>query len=177
MFRLESFVEACRATNAADPGHKPILDLARAAFASHEEVLAEVGTPERGGLFPIYQSDTLTIVNIVWPDGMTLAPHNHNTWAVIGIYYGLEDNRFWKRVEDDPDGKLIPMGTHMLKPGDVQPLGESVIHSVTNPGPGLTGALHIYGADFFEIDRSEWDSEGLIERPYDMSRVRGQFSG
>ena len=43
---------------------------------------------------------------------MTLRPHNHNMWAVIGVY----------------------------------------------------------GGDFFRVERSEWEPEGLEERPYDLER-------
>jgi len=30
---------------------------------------------------------------------------------------------------------------------------------VTNPIPRLTGAIHVYGGDFFGVARSEWDAE------------------
>ena len=29
---------------------------------------------------------------------MTIMPHNHLMWAVIGVYSGREDNIFWRRV-------------------------------------------------------------------------------
>ena len=51
---------------------------------------------------------------------------------------------------------------------DVRPLGEHIIHSVTNPTSKLTGAIHVYGGDFFEMQRSEWEPESLEERPYDL---------
>ena len=50
-----------------------------------------------------------------------------------------------------------------------------VIHSVTNPISKLTGALHVYGGDFFEAERSEWDPESLHENPFDMERVKAMF--
>jgi len=52
----------------------------------------------------------------------------------------------------------------------VRPLGEDIIHSVTNPTAKLTAALHVYGGDFFSRERSEWDSENLEERPYDIDK-------
>jgi hypothetical protein len=33
----------------------------------------------------------------VWPPLMLLLPHEHNTWSLIGIYTGREDNIFWER--------------------------------------------------------------------------------
>ena len=41
---------------------------------------------------------------------------------------------------------------------------------VTNPLPRLTGALHVYGGDFFGAERSEWDPETLIEGRYDVEK-------
>jgi hypothetical protein len=34
----------------------------------------------------------------------------------------------------------------------------------------LTGAIHIYGGEFFNQARSEWDPEALTERPYDVEK-------
>ena len=57
-----------------------------------------------------------------------------------------------------------------LGPGEVRPLGDDIIHSVTNPTSKLTGAIHVYGGDFFAMERSEWETEGLEERPYDIDK-------
>jgi predicted metal-dependent enzyme (double-stranded beta helix superfamily) len=54
-------------------------------------------------------------------------------------------------------------------------LREDAIHSVTNPIRRLTGAIHIYGGDFFATPRSEWDAETLAEAPYDSSRTLRYF--
>ena len=39
----------------------------------------------------------------------------------------------------------------------------------------LTGALHVYGGDFFAAHRSEWDPETLEEGPYDSAKVIQRF--
>src|SRR3546814_19965992 len=54
-------------------------------------------------------------------------------------------------------------------------LGATAIHSVTNPLDRLTGALHVYGGDFFGTARSEWDEETLEEAPYDVVKLRRLF--
>jgi hypothetical protein len=41
---------------------------------------------------------------------------------------------------------------------------------VTNPLARLTGAIHVYGGDFYAVARSEWEPETLLERPYDMEK-------
>jgi hypothetical protein len=47
---------------------------------------------------------------------------------------------------------------------------------VSNPSRTFTGAIHIYGGDFFAIPRSEWDPTTREERPYDMMRARRTFA-
>lgn len=175
MFEPEAFVEACRAAIAEDPSHKAVLELTRQAFHDPSEVLRGVGEPTAGGIVPLYTSDTLTVLNVIWKPGMFLMPHNHNMWAIIGVYGGREDNIFWKRVKDDPTGRVEAAGAAALSTGDVTPLGKDIIHSVHNPTSKMTGALHIYGGNFFEIDRSEWDAETLTERPYDIERAKAAF--
>jgi hypothetical protein len=39
----------------------------------------------------------------------------------------------------------------------------------------LTGAIHIYGGDFFAAERSEWDSLTLLEHRSDGERTRRVF--
>ncbi len=53
---------------------------------------------------------------------------------------------------------------------DCEPLGTNIIHSVTNPIPRLSGAIHVYGGDFFAAERSEWDPETLSEGRYDVAK-------
>jgi len=39
----------------------------------------------------------------------------------------------------------------------------------------LTGAIHIYGGDFFGAPRSEWDAETLLEQPCDGEKMVRRF--
>ena len=97
-------------------------------------------------------------------------PHNHLMWAVIGIYTGREDNIFWRRLPDEDGGRIKAAGAKSLGERDVEPLGRDIIHTVTNPLPRFTGAIHVYGGDFFATSRSEWDPETLLEQRYDMEK-------
>ena len=54
-------------------------------------------------------------------------------------------------------------------------LGRDIIHSVTNPMPRLTEAIHVYGGDFYGAERSEWDPETLGEKPYDVAKAVRMF--
>jgi len=176
MFNLESFVEDCRAAVQDDPTHRAVAEVMRRAFADPAAITAGLGgAPSKGGIVPIYCSDDLTIINVVWKPGMTIMPHNHEMWAVIGVYGGREDNIFWRRLKDSPDRRIEAAGAKALSTGDVAPLGDNIIHSVTNPIAKLSGAIHVYGGAFFEVERSEWDAENLTEHAYDMAKNRALF--
>ena len=175
MLDLDRFVEDCRAAVSADPTHETVQDVVARAFSDPADVLAGVGEPTAGGIVPLHVADDLTILNVIWKPGMTLMPHNHEMWAVIGVYGGREDNIFWRRVKDDTEGRIEAAGAKALSTGDVTPLGKDVIHSVTNPIQKLTGAIHVYGGNFFEIHRSEWDPERLTEQAYDIEKAKAMF--
>ena len=169
MLEAQQFIADCKQAN-AEGGQKAIQELVERVVSDPASVIAGLGEPKRAGVTRMYVSDELTILNLAWGPHMTLMPHNHNMWAVIGIYGGREDNIFWRREEGRDDGHLKAQGARALSTGDCVPLGPNAIHSVTNPILRLTGAIHVYGGDFFAEPRSEWDPETLIEGVYDVEK-------
>jgi predicted metal-dependent enzyme (double-stranded beta helix superfamily) len=135
------------------------------------EFPGEVGKPASGWLDIWHVSPTLTVLNAVWPPDMVLFPHDHRMWAAIGIYGGQEDNTFYRRQE----GHLVASGGKELRRWDVALLGDDTIHAVHNPLRRYTGAIHVYGGDFVNTARSQWDPATLVEEPYDLAVVRARF--
>lgn len=170
MFNLEQLVSDCRAALKADASHKFVREVVARAVSDPAAVLQGLGEPQRAGIHKLYHANDLTILNVIWAPHMTFLPHNHQMWAVIGIYAGREDNIFWRRVPGSPVGKVEAAGARALCEGDAEPLGRNVIHSVVNPIPRLTGAIHVYGGDFFHAARSEWEPETLREQPCDVQK-------
>jgi predicted metal-dependent enzyme (double-stranded beta helix superfamily) len=174
VFDLQRFTEDCRSALAADPSHRLVREVVARAVSEPAAVLKGIGEPKRAEIQKLYHANDLTILNVIWGPMMTVMPHNHQMWAVIGIYSGREDNIFWRRLPDG-SGRVEAAGARALCTGDAEPLGHNIIHSVTNPIPRLTGAIHVYGGDFFAAERSEWDSETLVEGRYDAERVMRRF--
>ncbi len=175
MFDLDRFIDDCRHARAEGDNHKAVREVVARACSAPEEMLPALGVPQRGGIQKLYHAPDLTVINVVWGPRMTLRPHNHEMWAVIGIYGGREDNVFWRRLDGDKEGAIEAAGAKALSTGDAVPLGQDIIHSVTNPISKLTGAIHVYGGDFFGVGRSEWDPESLREVPYDMEETLRLF--
>jgi predicted metal-dependent enzyme (double-stranded beta helix superfamily) len=170
MFDLDTFVSDCLDANVADQPRlavKEVLDRA----VSTPGALVEALPPDRAQLSTLHVSDELTILQVVWGPGQTIKPHDHRTWATIGLYSGGEDNTFFRRAE----GGLTESGGRELRPKDVCLLGDDTIHGVHNPTRELAGAIHIYGGNFFEIERSEFDPVTLEERPYDVEATLRDF--
>jgi predicted metal-dependent enzyme (double-stranded beta helix superfamily) len=175
MFDLDQFTADCRAALAADRSHRHVRDVVARAVADPISTLKGLGEPKCAGVHTLCRSGDLTILNVVWAPMMTIMPHNHSMWAVIGIYTGREDNIFWRRQPGNP-GKVEAAGAKALCVRDAAPLGPDIIHSVTNPIPRLTGAIHVYGGDFFDpTHRSEWNPETLLEGPFDPERAVRRF--
>ena len=170
MFDLDQFIADCRAALAEDASSKAVREVVARAVSDPASVLKGLGTPQRTEVQKLYHADDLTVINVIWGPYMTIMPHNHEMWAVIGIYTGREDNILWRRLHQSEGGRIEAAGAKALVEQDAFPLGRDIIHSVTNPIPRLTGAIHVYGGDFFGVKRSEWDPETLLECPYDVEK-------
>jgi predicted metal-dependent enzyme (double-stranded beta helix superfamily) len=171
MFDTEGFIEDCSGALRENNVHAAVKEIVARAVAQPSEVLKALGEPRLAGIQTLYRSDRLTILNLLWGPCMRLYPHNHLMWAVIGIYGGREDNVFYRRS----DSGLLKTGAKTLDSRDVIPLGDAVIHSVSNPLEQITAAIHVYGGDFFATPRSEWDPKTFEERPYDVAHAMQVF--
>lgn len=168
---LERFVADCVAANEGDDPQAAVLDVLARAVHEPSAVLAAVGEPFEAGIKVLHRSSSLTIFSATWTPQMNLMPHNHLMWANIGIYTGREDNILWREIPD----RIEAFGARALFAGDAVALPVDVIHSVTNPLSRFTGGIHIYGGDFFNTTRSQWNPETLAREPSDGASIRRMF--
>jgi predicted metal-dependent enzyme (double-stranded beta helix superfamily) len=175
-FSTEKFVSDCISASSQPESAKLVRELLKEAVSNVDEVMTVLGSSQQGEIQKLHVSDSLTVLNVIWAPRMTLMPHNHNMWAVIGVYAGREDNIFWRRIKGAAGGQIEAAGAKSLGCGDVQPLGCDIIHSVTNPTASFTRAIHVYGGDFFAAARSEWDPDQLKEHDYDVEKNMRLFS-
>ena len=117
MFDLQQFTADCRAALKADSSHKSVREVVARAVSDPANVLKGLGEPKRAEIQKLYHAPDLTILNVIWAPMMTVMPHNHNMWAVIGIYSGREDNVFWRRLPDG-QGRIEAAGARALCVGD-----------------------------------------------------------
>lgn len=155
----------------ADPVNA-VREVLTRAVSDHASVLKGLGEPKIAGMDVLLRSRTLTIFAATWTPQMNLLPHDHEMWALIGIYTGREDNILWRRR----DNGIEAAAAKCLFEGDVATLKKDAIHSVTNPLRRFTGGIHIYGGDFFDTDRHQWNPETLAQEPSDGETIRAMFA-
>lgn len=168
---IERFVADCIAASESSDPQAAVLEVLSRAVRNPEAMLVALGEPTEAGIKVLHRSQSLTIFNATWTPQMNLMPHNHLMWANIGIYTGREDNMLWRQASD----RIEAFGAKALFAGDAVALPADVIHSVTNPLPRFTGGIHIYGGDFFDTTRSQWDPETLSREPSDGASIRRMF--
>jgi predicted metal-dependent enzyme (double-stranded beta helix superfamily) len=168
---IDRFVADCIAANKETDAQSAVNEVLARAISTPHAVLAALGAPDSAGHKTLLRSPTLTILAATWTPQMNLMPHNHRMWANIGIYTGREDNIFWRRTSSG----IKACGAEALFARDTTMLPEDVVHSVTNPLQRFTGGIHIYGGDFFDTPRSQWNPETLEEEHSDGARIREMF--
>ncbi|MGI9622096.1 MAG: hypothetical protein ACR2PK_04600 [Acidimicrobiales bacterium] len=169
---VEEFVESCRAALTETQPQLAVRDLVAEQVSDPAAITAALGEPTSWALDALHHSDDLTILHIIWPPDADLFAHDHQMWATIGLYGGREDNAIYRRSGD----ALELSGSKELLAGDVFMLGSEAIHSVHNPLKEWTGAIHVYGGDFFNAPRTEWDPETGQPRPFDADHARAVLS-
>lgn len=168
---IDRFVADCVAANKETDAQAAVEEVLARAVSTPDAVLAALGEPKKAGLDVLLSTPTLTIFAATWTPQMNLMPHDHLMWANIGIYTGREDNIFWHRTSDG----IKACGADALFVKDTAMLPEDAVHSVTNPLLHFTGGIHIYGGDFFDTKRSQWNPETLAEEPSDGPGIREMF--
>ena len=140
------------------------------AVSEPAAVIAGIGEPAEAGLHTIHRAEDLTILNVVWAPLMVLLPTTTRCGPRSGSTAG------GKTTSSGSGGVTSSRraGRPRCQSGGVR-ASHDAIHSVTNPIRRLTGAIHIYGGDFFGGARSEWDPETLRERPFDIEAARRAF--
>lgn len=170
-FDRDAFVDGCR--DALDEGARApaaVRELLERTVSTPARLTAELGDPvDLPSMTTWFRSDELTVLHLVWPPDADLAPHDHGMWAAIGLYGGREDNHFCRRRDD---GRVDPTGGRTLLEGDVVGLGPDIVHRVVNPTREWTGAIHVYGGDFFATPRTSWSPPTMDPRPFDAGVVQ-----
>jgi predicted metal-dependent enzyme (double-stranded beta helix superfamily) len=170
MFDLDQFIADLGAA-LGELSRQALKEVVARAVADPASLLRQIGEPDKAAVQVLHQAPDLTVLNVIWGPKQVTLPHDHRMSAVIGMYGGREDNTFWRRVANPTKFQIEPAGGQALGTGDVTLLGRDVVHSVVNPLAKISGAIHVYDGEFLAVQRSMWDAETLVEKPYDVNAV------
>lgn len=170
-FDKDQFITEClAAVRFGDGAHATVKEIVDRAVSDPSSIEAEVGDRTVSPMMTVWhRSDELTALHIVWPPDVDLFAHDHNMWAVIGIYGGREDNQFYRRLDN---GRIEPHTGKTIEKRDVIMLGSDVVHSVANPTREWTAALHVYGGEFFTTPRTMWSKDTYEPMVFDPEFVK-----
>jgi predicted metal-dependent enzyme (double-stranded beta helix superfamily) len=159
VFSIDAFVTDCLdalydAHDAGGHGGVAVQEVVERAVSDPGAIEVALGPPPDLPTFGVwFTSDELTVLHVVWPPHVDLFAHDHRMWAAIGLYGGREDNRFFTVR---PDGTLDERGGTTLLAQDTVLLGAETVHAVANPSRQWTGAIHVYGGNYFTSGRRMW---------------------
>ncbi|MFV1962660.1 MAG: hypothetical protein ACC658_12625 [Acidimicrobiia bacterium] len=173
-FDKDLFVADClTAVGSGQGAQSAVRDIVERAVSTPGAIEAEVRPRSESPMMTIWhRSDELTVLHIVWPPNADLFAHDHNMWAVIGVYGGREDNQFYRQL---PDGRIEPHAGKTLLQNDVVALGSEVVHSVRNPTRDWTATLHVYGGEFFTTPRTMWSKDTFEPMPLDPEFIKANL--
>ena len=100
MFDIDEFVVSCREALSEDQPQLAIKELLERAVSAPEEV-ARALPPSRAEIVPLYASDDLTVLKVVWAPEMSFGPHNLG-WDAYRRFIQM-----FGRIVLDVDGTLF----------------------------------------------------------------------
>lgn len=171
VFSIDEFVGECLEAVRREgvSGAPAVREILQRTVSKPSAVVDAIGEPAAAPVFSTWHtSDELTVLHVVWPPTVELMPHDHMMWASIGLYGGREDNRFFRVL---PDGRLEDRGGTTLLGSDTVLLGPDTIHAVANPSSVWTGAIHVYGGNYFRPGRRLWLDDDGEPIEFDAARV------
>jgi len=175
-FSIDQMVADCLAA-VQDPGGQPgaaVEEVLGRAVGNPTAIEAAIGHPsDLPVITPWFNTDELTVLHIVWPPEVNLMAHDHLMWAAIALYGGREDNEVFRPL---PDGSLEHRQAKTLNRGDTILLGDETVHAVSNPSREWTGAIHVYGGDYFRGGKHMWPHTEQPAVPFDVEVVRQTLS-
>ncbi|MBV1904862.1 MAG: hypothetical protein KUG75_02200 [Pseudomonadales bacterium] len=171
MFDMKDFIASCQeALLQPEPASivKGLVEYAVTEPEALREAFAETSGARSLKDAALFLSDELTILDVTTPPGMRTPAHDHQMWAVIGVYDGEEPNEFFLHGNEGLESK----SNRILKAGDVAMLDGKTIHAISNPLKRKSYAIHVYGGHIVEQPgRSMWNPHTLAREPYDMDQL------
>ena len=170
---LTDFVTACRAAAATPDARSTIAEMMRELVSEPAELAAVVPAMEShesteagvlGGDMTLFEDDTVTVVLVDTLPGVLQPPHDHLMPAIIAMFEGCEQHRFWSRTSDG----IAPAAGRDLHAGEVLAIGSDGIHAI-GTCDNIARGVHVYLGSLSTVGRSIFHPETLAEQPLTLA--------
>lgn len=177
-FSIDQFITDCREAAVGENAFEATSEIMRQAVNDPAAVRAAISPPAEltyvgdmaiGFDKILFEDATVTVFLVDTEPGHLQPPHDHQMYALIGVYEGVERNRFFARE----NGGLKPAGEQNIEAGKVLRIHPSTIHAISASGSESCRALHVYLGGLSSIDRSLFDPQSGKEEPMTSDRYDG----
>ena len=102
----------------------------------------------------LFEDDAISMWVCRFMPDAPIPPHDHQIDAMIGLYAGIERNRFFKSETSDT---IIESGHVDITPGEILNISSTAIHAVECVSKEPSCGIHVYFGPIQSIDRSLFD--------------------
>ncbi len=166
---LAGFVDECRAAATGDDAVVRIVAILEQLIVDRDGLAEATGPlpddiPAMGIDETLFEDEHVTVMVIATPPDIAQPPHDHRMTAVIGVFDGQEDQRFFVNA---PSG-LRELTGRSIATGEVMSLGRKTIHAISATGPQACRAVHVYLGPLATVERSIFHPDTLVEEPFSV---------
>lgn len=111
----------------------------------------------------------LAVFSSAYAAGRGFPPHDHGTWAIVAGVEGEEVDTRWRRADDGSRtgyAELEKGAETVVEAGSAVTMVTGEVHSVENRTDRTSISLHVYGRHVGFIDRSQFDPETNVQKPF-----------
>lgn len=152
-FDLDVLVEELKsASKSADPKYE-VKAIMERVFSDPDAIRHHIPHFEEDEI-NLYEDDAISVWVCRFMPGAPIPPHDHQMPAMIGLYAGVERNRFFKL---ETESKITETGHVDLNPGEILNIAPTAIHAVECVSDEPSCGIHVYFGPLQTIDRSLFD--------------------
>lgn len=151
-FTLDSFLQQLKeAAKTANP-EQQVYQVMQQVFTVHIESAADIFRQLDDDVI-LYEDSVIAVLHYRMPTGVVVPPHDHQLYAIIGVYEGVEENHFYQAMNN----QLICQAVKPIGKGEVILMRPESIHSVQTANNQHSAAIHVYLGELTKVKRSRFD--------------------
>lgn len=151
-FTLDSFLQQLKDAANTDNPEQQVYQVMQRVFTVHIDNVADIFRQLDDDVI-LYEDSVIAVLHYLMPTGVVVPPHDHQLYAIIGVYEGVEENHFYQVMNQ----QLIRQAIKPISRGEVMLIHPEGIHSVQTANNQRSAAIHVYLGELTKVKRSRFD--------------------